>query len=428
MNKKLLFAVFTLAIMAVSCSVNETEDINITASDAISLAPSTAITRALVSNLDTLQNAPDGFVVYATAGASPTAWYDGGSGAVIDGSNNHVYVSSKWGFKTNVSWPATDYPMTFYAFYPAATNAAVKNLTATWTPQQTLILGVEIPLEIDKQIDLLAGMRRTTAKPISGSLNMAFKHILSKVSFSVTNTIGDPAAATTTQTVDVLALGFVNLKYKNTYDVLTPKWGTVDAAIDTFNFYNSFDVLTGADVYTAKSFIGKTKGDFYSPADTFQMLLPQIVKKWNTTGTPAVETPKVDESYVRMLYRVEESSPLNVDFIGFKSATTHSGYVGSELEVRGYNGPLYVLVGYSFSQPTNGWEPGKGYHYEIPVPGGTGGRLLDDRLYDNQGNPTTLKVPGGKVPDVIIPANSDDIRLDPTVTNWDDNTTTAIEE
>jgi hypothetical protein len=241
---------------------------------------------------------------------------------------------------------------------------------------------------------------------------MTFEHILSKVFFTVTT--GDDHKAY------VLALGFDNLHKKNTYTIGNPgAWGTIDVALDSFSYYNGFTPLTGTDTYEEKEFTDVTRADFWAPADPenkFMMLMPQTPKTWWQGVSPnASAVPGSDEAYVRMLYRAEEINSSNKDFIGYESATTHPNYGTSSLKDN-YTGSLYVLVGYKYAST---WVSGKGYEYEIPLPGATGGKLLDEFLYDDQGNQTELPVIGGKVPDDIISSDIF-IHLFPIVTDWDD--------
>ena len=433
MNKKLIMAALSLTIATASCTQNEVEDINVTTSETIALNPSTSATRAIPMALDSLKHDMNGFAVYATGGLNPGGWYSNGGLQVIDGTNNHYWRTSvtpnEWQFKTQVPWPAvgsTSYPMKFYAFYPTYPNAAVTSLNNAGS---YLSANVSIPTDVKKQVDMLAGYSSTPSKPISGNLYMDFKHILSKVNFTVSNMFGPnntTPVANTTQNAYVLSLGFANLYQQNTYNYM-PATGTTTGAwnpLNTgsirvdYNYYNSFVGLSGAQKYSEKRFNSATNASFMTSVnvvDSNLMLLPQNPQVWNTSSTP-VNVPATGDAYVKMLYRVEETSPLNNDFIGFKDASSHLSYPGSALQAKGYTGPLYVLVGYTYAQT---WAPGKGYTYNIPIPGVSGGRLLDECLYDDQANRTDLKVPGGKVPDVVIGGDGY-IHLDPIVTPWDE--------
>ena len=395
--------------MALSCAMNETDNVNVTKSDAISLAPSTAATtRASISDINSLKDpAGNGFVVYATSG-NAASWF-----TKIDGHNNHVWndTESKWGFKSSVHWPdeANAYPMNFFAFYPQLPNTVIKTLGDIYP---NISLNVVIPSDKKDQLDLLAGKKSTANKPASGTLTMTFKHILSKVNFSVSVDNTDYEAY-------VLALSLKNLHTTNTYDVKNAAWDPTTNGRESFEYYNHFTV--NASGYTEKKFDKIAKTLFFDKASNEHlMLLPQSPTVWNTDSKDAtVDEPKDDEAFVQLLYR--STYLTDKDFIGFEVADNHGGYATSQLKNDNYHGPLYVKVGYSLNLD---WEEGKGYQYNIPLPGQTGGRLLDDHLYDDKGNRTDLKVPGGKVPETIL-GDNDEIRLDPTVTNWDDQ---AIED
>jgi len=427
MNKKIIMAALSLTIAAASCTQNEVEEINVPTSETIALNPSTATTRATSLVLESLQNDNNGFAVYATGGTNPTQWYSNGGAQVINGTNNHYWESTttpnQWQFKTQVPWPAansTSYPMNFYAFYPTAPNAAVVSLSNTVT---NLAANVSIPLDVKAQVDMLAGKNSTPNRPLSGNLYMDFKHILSKVNFTVSNMYGPNNTTPVqnyTQNAYVLALGFANLYQQGRYDYIGGSWNTPSGTRVDYNYYNSFAGLSGTAKYSEKMFNSATNSSFMTSAsvvDSNLMLLPQNPQVWNTNSAVAtVVAPTTNDAYVKMLYRLEDTNPLENDLIGFKSAVTHKSYSGSALEAKGYTGPLYVLAGYTYMQ---NWVPGKGYTYNIPIPGATGGRLIDEYLYDDQANRTDLKVPGGNVPGEIIGGDGY-IHLDPIVSNWDE--------
>jgi hypothetical protein len=418
MKTKLFFGIVAAAIMAVSCSMNETEEVNIATADAIALNPNTAVTRASITYLQTLKDAQNGFAVYAEnpSSISTSSWYP-----QINGSNNHYFDGSKWNFITLVKWPVntTDYPMTFFAYYPTALNTVVTSVDKTYPDVK---LNVTIPSEVSKQLDVLAGKNTANSKPSTSILSMQFDHIFSKIFFTVSNR--DKNGLNTTQNAYVQAIGFDHLYKTNTFDVRLNKWGVPANNMVDYNYYNEFAPLT-TGIYTEKKFNSADKGKFYTGNvfdDSYMMLLPQDPKVWSASGNPVV-APTATEAYVRMLYRVEETSPVDNDYIGYKSAITHPNYAGSATEQAGYKGPLYVKVGYSYSPS---WVAGKGYQYDIPIPGTTGGRLLDENYYDEQGNRTDLEVENLDVPDQII-TSDEYIHLKPIVTDWDDLVGSVIE-
>ena len=432
MNKKIFLAIAAFAMMAVSCSMNEIGETNVTTSDAISLSPgTTASTRAAVVKVDSLQKS-GGFAVYATNSSSPSAWNTDIEGAI------HKWNAGKWNFTPPVKWPEDDvanYPMTFYAFFPPTHDSI--QVAATWP---NLKLNVKVPqrwtrvltYELDKQFDLIAGQNEALSKPASSTLSMPFKHALSKIHFTV-STKPDHKSY-------VLSVGLVNVNREGTFDVkfsgLDPKdaWSGITNPTGIYNYYNHFEeYLIG---YNAKEFLPSvSKAPFYpagwsqylNEKNAFLMLIPQdqTSRMWKTSskdmftdtdGVDRYKLPEPTDTYIRMLYRTEITNPADAIFIGYDIAEKHPNYAGSNVQSHGYAGPLYVLVGYSYDGI---WEPGKGYQYDIMVPGSTGGILLDQNYWDDHGHRTDLPVEHHKPGDPIL-SGDEYIHLVPIITDWVD--------
>jgi len=418
MTKRFIFSVAAIAIMLVSCSQNDQEVVNIPTSDAISLNPSTAVTRASVTNFNTLQTSTDGFRVYATSGAL-TAWYQDADGKRIDGNNHHKWdnVSGKWGFEyPGVKWPtdASGYPMTFWAIYPVSHTAMT---IAPTNPTSTdLSLNVTIPAHLDNQIDILSTKGSTNVKPATANLSLNFKHILSKVNFKVSTTENDVRDSAFVQ-----AVGFNGIYNANNFNVISQGWnGNGHTGKTEFNYYNRFipESTPNNTILEVVKFNNIEDAPFYPGAtDKNMMLLPQSPDMWKPQVgvTPPGNLPKTGDAYVRVMYRFELTT--DKDYIGFRSALDHPDYEGSEAQDKGYVGPLFVLAGYTYEGI---WVEGKGFMYNIPLPGTSGGRLLDERLYDDKGNPTDLTLPGGEEGEPII-TTDEYIHLIPVVTEWGDD-------
>ena len=415
---KKFVTIAVVAIVIASCTQNEMEEINVTTSDAITLSPNTAITRASIATVNTLQASTKGFVVYATGGTAPTNWLTD-----IDGTNNHVYKGGKWVFESTVPWPseASKYPMDFYALYPGGTtNQALQRINADEVDK--LSIDVTIPAEVADQVDLLATKNRANSKPFSSNLGLAFKHILTKVDFSVSNVDTTGLSASADQHVFVMAVGFKNLYTTNSYDMISETWNTINtgAAQGDYNYFNAFDVLQDPETYTEKEFVSANEAKFYSTPDidaAHMMLMPQTANFWPVAPDQQVNTPTDDQAYIKVFYRVTKDVPGNPgyeDLIGYQTAESHLNYETSELKDRGYKGSLYVLVGFKYNTT---WVNGKGYIYDIPLPGKTGGRLLDKYYYDNQGRKTDLEV--GETGTTVV-SEDNDIHLIPSVIDWDD--------
>ena len=423
MTKRFIFSVAAIAIMLVSCSQNDMEVTNIPTSDAITLSPSTAVTRAGITDFNTLADLNGGFRVFATTGTNPTDWYaDHATPSVsIDGNNKHVYDGSKWNFNTPVMWPEKgNYPIDFYAFFPI--NHSAMPLLGT-TTTSNLKLDVTIPTQVSQQIDIVSAHGQATTKPATASLSLNFDHILSKVNFAVTNTRpgNDPDDIAYVQ-----AVGFKDVNQKNVFDVIDQVWNVNGAnKLEIFNYYQTFieGGTGGTNLLDETEFkLDNVRENFYTTstnptlANANMMLLPQVpANLWKVTKG-VNSTPNDGQAHVRVMYRYELSD--DVDYIGFRDASTHPEYATSSLKDRvpAYTGHLYVLAGFTYEGT---WVEGKGYLYNIPLPGTGGGRLLDEYLYDEYGNRTDLKYPGGEEGEPVI-TEDEYIHLIPIVTKWDE--------
>ena len=442
-----IFAAATIALLATSCSMNEPGELNVTTSDAISLNPNTTITRASVAALGNLEGAA-GFVVYATTADVANDWYQGGGGSPadgkIDGTNNHkLGIDGKWNFVDKVRWPMSDpqvaYPMAFYAFYADDYNS----ITRIENPGTELKLQVQIPESTDDQVDIVAALNTANGKPASSNLSMVFGHILSKIHFTVTNNYkGD--VANPDHTVYVQAVGFKNVFDINTYDLMEAnpvnRWAALPTGYNSgeFPYFNKFfttpksqsklEVATFNGVNDAGSNDAKFFTTTSTPAvpspewqDAFMMLLPQDAPIWNyNPATPAV--PTATEAHVQLMYRWENknSSGVMVDELGFSTAADHPDFDIIDYSIDGkgqvqYEGPLFLKVGFVY---TPAWEMGKGYQYNIALPGTSGGNLLDKYYYDEEGNQTPYEVDGIEEGEPVL--GDEWIHLIPKVTEWDD--------
>ena len=384
-----------MALLAFSCTKSEEENI-LSTQDYISLNPDMAITYAAMMDLDSLKNDPWGFSVYALTNDN---------NVYINGDNN-VYDGTGWGFSTQYTWPASGlFPMTFYVYYPNSFFSKLYTVCGDcfYAPYDFPML---IPSSKDDQEDLLFAREIASDKPISGELSLEFKHILSKVNFTVSTT-------ETNQKVYVLAAGFCNLFAGSTYlgnisdfaSLFTPR---------NFDYFNSFEPLTSG-AYLEKEFVNATNVSFYSSAEGQKehlFLLPQEPDVWDVTSGPITDPDIAGKAYIRVLYRYENATC--TDSIGYAFASNHPTIKAAQPSGwSSYNEPLYLLVGYTFFAK---WKSGESYSYNIPLPGSGGGILLDTYFYDNQGNQTDLEFNGNLYDHVLDNINCS---LSPLVNDWD---------
>ncbi|MDR2911015.1 MAG: fimbrillin family protein [Bacteroidales bacterium] len=422
--KKVILAMAVVALMA-SCSKDEVTNLNVNP-DQISLVGTT--TRATIANVSNLQTS--GFTVYGTAANVADAWYSDGN-ASIDGANKHIYDGAKgtWNFTTPVKWPtdAAKYPMNFYAIYPEATSAnGFSSLTAT-ASTQTVTGTFSVKPTAAEQIDLLSATASAAAKPMSSSLSITFKHLLSKVDFGLNVATGHTAY------VQGLAINNVSMQGLRKFTDASPSWGMIDGAYNKYTYDGTiYDSPTGNPTANALPVIpwagtGTAKPIFSGVHSNHLMLMPQADnnQNWITTSPNTVEPD--GKSHVTMMYRLAKAGDDN--YIGYADASNHPAYAGSALKTANYTGALFVKVGYPF---TLDWKEGKGYIYNITLPG-SGGYLLDQNYYDENGNRTDLVVgdedgdnnpDGPKVPEALT--GDDYIHLIPVVSTWDDQPANAL--
>jgi hypothetical protein len=410
--KTTLLSATAAVLICAGCSENIAKKSDSSVPGSIYLqATTTRTSRAAVATVPILQADPAGFRVYGTAANESGNWYDGGSGQVIDGSNNHLFgVDGQWGFATPVKWPSdgTAYPMSFYAFYPASpeglameTPESPDNLKGTYT----------VPASAAEQTDLLAARATTGSyKPPHDILNLTFNHILSKVNYNFGIETGYDAY--------IQALVVENVATERVYDFIDGRWTPDSApeAADCTGGYLYFGFLADGRTAIRNTTARFTGNDTNTPAYTATdnaslMLMPQNVtaQTWSADG----DLPG-NRAYVRMIYRMEKTSgTITPDYTGYANASHHPDYAGSQAETDGYTGALFVAVGYPF---TLNWEAGKGYTYNIMLPGTSGGILLESNYYNEAGQKTDLTVKNVTPGDSIL--GDGYIHLEPEVEEW----------
>lgn len=170
--KNLAVCLATCGLIFASCSNNDIfeENNDIHSQDNINFSANT--TRASINYLDQVKG---GFKVFATENGN-ASWYINGG----------IYENKgSWDWQTTKhKWPTekTKYPMNFYAFYPQTATG----FDPTTTSVGSVTANITIQSDPATQTDYLAANYiNVTTKPASGKLNLMFKHITSKVNFSV---------------------------------------------------------------------------------------------------------------------------------------------------------------------------------------------------------------------------------------------------
>lgn len=392
-----------LAIVATSCAKDEVSSDAKHNPDQIGFYTNT--TRSSVVNLPVLEASTAGFVVYATSGNSPTAWFPS-----IDGTNNYKKTAAVWGWAgTAPSWPSstTGYPMNFSAYF--ASSYTGFTLTSASAP---LLLGTYTIQPEASQVDFLAAKSVSISKPASGMLPLTFQHILSKINFGVIPGNG--------ATVYVQSIGVNNVGNQRSYDFRAGDWASSQPSTFTSKyFYKSTTTpataLVGTDPTEAaiQNVVPSNGGNL--------MLMPQTATTW----TPATGVAAAN-AYMSVIYRLTTAADPNA--VGYTVANNHPDYasLSNAIQIALNNKPLFVKVGYPFAQTSMTWAKGKGYTYNICLGtvNASNGFILENVYYDELGNPTTLTIIGKDKGD---PISNGKINFIVNVGDWEDQTPGVIQ-
>lgn len=360
--------------------------------------------RSSIITLPGLEASTVGFIVYGASGTS-SGWYSG-----IDGTNNYKKSGGSWMWTiSSPSWPIlpAGYPMSFYAYFATSYTG----LTLTSQTPASFIGTYTIQSEAN-QVDLLTAKATTTTKPASGNLPLNFKHALSKINFGVIPGLG--------ASVYVQSINMNNLGNMRTYDFIAGNWTAVQPLTFTSNYIykattNPATMLLGADAteLTAMNVI---------PTHNNLMIMPQTAATWVPASGVAATN-----AFMGVIYRLQTVSDLNA--VGFAIANSHPNYAGlTPIEQTALNNkPLFVKVGFPFATPSPViWAMGKGYTYNICLgtANSTNGYIVDNRYYDENGNPTTLTIQGKTQGD---PISSGQINFIVSISDWDNQTPSVIQ-
>ena len=422
---KTLLLSATIAGLSVSCVDNtlETEYFSPTAF----IGLTTTTTRASSVDLSVMKNDATGFRVFATGGNAPSGWYIDDEANPIDGTNHHRFQSGKWGFHIPVKWSkaGADYPMKFYAYYPA-TSVGFQQFNEQFTPNISLTAFYNVQ-DVGGQEDLMAATITASTRPASGTVGLVFRHILSKINFGI--------IAGTGTIPHIQSLEVVNAKTQRGFDFIEGDWFTPPAGLASYRYFGKAPSGGGAiPVFTPTDCDGNTANPFpchcgldpQPPCVTphnHLMLMPQIAKSWKPQSGAK---PNVDSGgYVCLIYRMNINDVETPCLVGMDDASAHPDWA---TKGNNYTGPLFVKVG--FPLPTDGagnftWEKGRGYTYNIVLGifDSSNGFILDENYYDENGNRTDLplleireeyKLPGD-------PLNDGKIHFILVVNEWDND-------
>lgn len=408
--KKFMFGLATCSLILASCSSNESLESAIVTENLNVINFNTNTTRASVNNLE---NVKGGFPVFAQTSNGST-WYINN---VTDGLAVYSFKASAWSWADGATvnqkkWPTETaaYPMQFYAYYPKT----VTGFTLDANTVGQLKGSITIASDVANQADFLgARYKDVTTKPGSGKLNLSFEHITSKINFGIVAGSGTSVFVQQLNLNNVGNAGIYNYTDGTwayaTQDTYTGKytyWGTekTGAVINVFN-----PVVSNSEVVVP----------FYSTnIANHLMLRPQAgTPSWNGKGvTGNVINPA--DAYIESVYRLEANGDVNA--VGYKVAESHPDYAKLPQDKKSalVGKPLYIKVGFPFGSALS-WLKGKAYTYNIGLGtvGSTGGIIIDNRYYDEKGNPTDLLIKDKNTGDQV---NNGEIHFNVSVGEWAD--------
>jgi hypothetical protein len=436
--KKILFSLAAVALLATSCSKDETTAVNdvpnpyaigFDASTGKVLSRATATTLNGAGSTTSLQGDANGFGVYATKEGTS------GQEEYID-DLAYGYDSGAWGWVgADQTWPdvTTQYPMNFYAYHP-------KSATTDLELSGSLLYEYDIAQNTSTtpQEDLLAANKlNVTTRPPSSNVTLNFQHILSQIIFKVVGGIGMTVEV---QSIAVKAVGSVR-----TFNyAANPLAWAGSAPIENI----SYSYLSATDAIASITGDGTTAA-LVTGTEGSLMLIPQDFssRKWTSwSATPATAPVQPvsgvggvmegGETYVEVVYRIYETGTTpQTNVIGYALAGDHPDDPSGAGDLYNYDEnnptkPLFIKVGYPLD--TN-WEMGKTYTYTINLGplGSTGGRLIDDNFIAEDGARTDLPVvypDSGEEIDVPEPIfNGTVIDFTVSVGDWEDATGISLQ-
>lgn len=391
-----------LAMLATSCAKDEGASNAKFNPDQIGFTTSTS--RATISTLPILESSASGFVVYATSGTAPAAWFP-----TINGANNYKYTSGAWGWNSgSPMWPtvATGYPMNFYAYFASSYTGLVLS-----SPTPAAMTGTYTIQPEATQVDFLSAKAVAISKPASGLLSMTFNHILSKINFGVI-----PGYETTAYVQSLNANNVGNLR---SFNFLAGTWTAAQPTVFTSK-YSYKNTTTPALALMGTDASEQTVMNVV-PDNNNLMLMPQTATTWTPVSGIAAAN-----AYMGIIYRLTTVADPNA--IGYTIANNHPNYgsLPPAIQAALNNAPLFVNVGFPFAPNTMTWNQGYGYTYDICLgtANSSNGYLVSNFYYDQYGNPTALPVIGKNNGD---PISNGQIGFIVNVDPWNDQTPGIID-
>lgn len=440
MKKTLFFLVAAIALA--SCAKNEVTDSAVAPvnSDVIGFNTSTGSTRAANNaSADALKSGFNVIGIDAKDGilfANPTT--------EATASSKFMWNATKWGWEKETDdkkWPSdgTLYPLQFIAAYPLIAEADM-GPWATGGAKYTTAIEIDETNFYAEREDLLAANVTVLSKPVSGTVTLNFKHILSNIKFQIISPVGYIVYIESLKIRNVAKSGHTYNYQTSTYDEETVAYTTLTDYLHcqyNGNMSSNFGKYTGLGDDPTKGVTVMSESSEYKSWN----LMPQgKTAAWDkenfktvaadfTTGTWAdflIANPTIlNGAMIELSYRMEDADGNSI--VGRKKDETFPD--GITVAARDY----YVTVAYpldlsaqaNVNKTEKGWLPGYSYTYQIKLgtPDATNGTVINPNYKDDHDTDTGIPVenPGTVKPGDDITPVGGYIGFNVIVDEWTDN-------
>ncbi len=296
MKSKLLYATLGVAMLAASCSNDETLSVPVeeVATNAISFktyVPSALRGTAIGSTADLISGNYT-FEIWA---------FDAdGNAFMANETTDGVEISytTIWDYVVEderAYWNDVDI-VDFYATTPAMNGTF---LTGSIDADDAVIT-YTVPTVCDDQVDLMYTTVLDASKsdrngtsgddePTTGGVPLDFEHALAQVLFSAKTT-------STALEIDIESVGLFNVVGKGEFDILTDTW-TLGTTIEDFDYTLS----------TAAVAISTTTVDLTTSTAGAMLMLPQTLTAWDP-DTYAIDAAPEGTSYIKLMCKIKGNS------------------------------------------------------------------------------------------------------------------------
>lgn len=222
-------------------------------------------------------------IVNATANRGYTTNLDDGT-EIAPGTDKYYKIFSPMSATDKMYYPATG-KVNFVAYYPYSTDNSLKPTSPTDAPIYNIKVTQQDP---QKDIDLLYAARTADYDKTSGTVQLDFKHKLSKL---IINVVPDIANGVTVEEAQSVELSIKNLYETATMDITN---GTLSATGTNTHTITGFSASNTTGGRTIEGILIPQDLITTDPDDTkinyFEFKVGDEIFKWNPKNTDTTET------------------------------------------------------------------------------------------------------------------------------------------